>query len=167
MNEYKYFSVFYDEYAQDVDYDLWFSYLKKLSGIKELQGKKILDLGCGTGALTEKFASAGAQVWGVDVSEDMLSMCDARIFESGSRCMLIKEDISEFVTNEKFDFVYSACDSINYLSEKSLKAMFANVHDMLNEKAVFTFDFISDNASGIARDETITLSDTVLHIHRR
>ena len=36
-------------------------------------GERILDLGCGDGALTEKLVALGAQVVGVDSSEDMIA----------------------------------------------------------------------------------------------
>ena len=39
-------------------------------------GERILDLGCGDGALTEKIAASGASVLGIDLSSDML--CAAR-----------------------------------------------------------------------------------------
>lgn len=42
------------------------------------KGERILDLGCGDGALTEKLAAAGARVLGVDASPDMLSGAKAR-----------------------------------------------------------------------------------------
>jgi len=41
-------------------------------------GERILDLGCGDGALTAKLAAAGARVIGVDASPDMVSAANAR-----------------------------------------------------------------------------------------
>jgi trans-aconitate methyltransferase len=41
-------------------------------------GERILDLGCGDGALTEKLAKLGLEVEGIDVSEDMLAAARAR-----------------------------------------------------------------------------------------
>ena len=50
-------------------------------------GERILDLGCGDGALTEKLVAAGAQVVGVDASEDMVAAArrrglDARVADA-------------------------------------------------------------------------------------
>lgn len=41
-------------------------------------GERILDLGCGDGALTEKIAAAGARVVGVDSSPEMAAAASAR-----------------------------------------------------------------------------------------
>jgi SAM-dependent methyltransferase len=41
-------------------------------------GERILDLGCGDGALTEKIAAAGARVVGVDASADQVAAAAAR-----------------------------------------------------------------------------------------
>lgn len=41
-------------------------------------GERILDLGCGDGALTEKIAAAGAHVLGIDSSHDLLNAARAR-----------------------------------------------------------------------------------------
>src|SRR6185437_16646416 len=41
-------------------------------------GERILDLGCGDGALTEKLVAAGANVFGVDASPDMVAASKSR-----------------------------------------------------------------------------------------
>ena len=41
-------------------------------------GERILDLGCGDGALTEQLAAAGADVLGVDASEDFIENARSR-----------------------------------------------------------------------------------------
>lgn len=41
-------------------------------------GERVLDLGCGDGALTERLAAMGLEVEGIDISEDMLKAARAR-----------------------------------------------------------------------------------------
>ena len=50
-----------------------------LSWLSPRAGERILDLGCGDGALTEKIAAAGASVIGVDTSAPMLTPCHAAL----------------------------------------------------------------------------------------
>jgi len=64
-------------------------------------GERILDLGCGDGALTGKIAGAGADVVGVDASEDLLSV--AR--EAGLDARFMDGHALEF--ENEFDAVFS------------------------------------------------------------
>jgi 2-polyprenyl-6-hydroxyphenyl methylase/3-demethylubiquinone-9 3-methyltransferase len=49
----------------------------------DLKGKKVLDVGCGGGILTESLANAGAQAKGIDLSEKALKVADLHSLESG------------------------------------------------------------------------------------
>ncbi|MGP9031749.1 class I SAM-dependent methyltransferase [Glutamicibacter mysorens] len=47
----------------------------------DVSGQRILDIGCGAGALTEKLIGKGAQVSGFDASEAMLELARVRLGE--------------------------------------------------------------------------------------
>src|SRR5205085_2330265 len=64
-------------------------------------GERILDLGCGEGALTEKIAAAGAQVVGVDGSPNMVEAARARRLDA--RVM----DGQALTFEHEFDAVFS------------------------------------------------------------
>lgn len=64
-------------------------------------GERILDLGCGDGALTEKLAATGARVVGVDASPEMVSAANARRLDA--RVM----DAYSLDFHEEFDAVFS------------------------------------------------------------
>lgn len=49
----------------------------------EISGKKVLDVGCGGGILTESMAKAGAQANGIDLSEKALKVADLHSLETG------------------------------------------------------------------------------------
>jgi demethylmenaquinone methyltransferase/2-methoxy-6-polyprenyl-1,4-benzoquinol methylase len=46
-------------------------------------GQAVLDLGCGTGALTRRMASRGARVKGIDVNPEMLAIARRRVADDG------------------------------------------------------------------------------------
>ncbi|HZV64328.1 MAG TPA: bifunctional 2-polyprenyl-6-hydroxyphenol methylase/3-demethylubiquinol 3-O-methyltransferase UbiG [Telluria sp.] len=48
-----------------------------------LAGKKVIDIGCGGGILTESMARKGAKVTGIDLSERALKVADLHSLESG------------------------------------------------------------------------------------
>lgn len=48
-----------------------------------LQGKKVIDIGCGGGILSESMAVRGAQVTGIDLSDKALAVARLHLFESG------------------------------------------------------------------------------------
>lgn len=50
-----------------------------------LAGKKVLDVGCGGGLLTEGMAGLGAQVTGIDLSDKALGVARLHLFESGHK----------------------------------------------------------------------------------
>jgi ubiquinone/menaquinone biosynthesis C-methylase UbiE len=45
----------------------------------DLPGRRVLDVGCGTGALASALAERGARVWGVDASQEMLEVARAAV----------------------------------------------------------------------------------------
>ncbi len=50
-----------------------------------LDGKKVLDVGCGGGILSESMALAGAEVTGIDMGQANLSVARLHLYESGAR----------------------------------------------------------------------------------
>jgi trans-aconitate methyltransferase len=67
------------------------------------QGERILDLGCGTGQLTQKIAESGANVLGLDASPDMIGQ--ARQNYPGLQFLLA--DAASLKFEDEFDAVFS------------------------------------------------------------
>lgn len=70
-------------------------------------GRRVLELGCGGGALASYLAAAGATVVGVDFSPAMLDLARATFAES-SRLRFEQGDILQLDLGERFDLICGA-----------------------------------------------------------
>lgn len=59
--------------------------LDHIDRIAALQGKKVLDVGCGGGILAEAMAARGAQVTGIDLADKPLKVAQLHLLESGQQ----------------------------------------------------------------------------------
>ncbi|MGH3041854.1 MAG: methyltransferase domain-containing protein [Gaiellaceae bacterium] len=55
----------------------WWELVDVLMAEGDLRGRRVLDVGCGTGRLPLALAQRGVKVWGVDASEEMLAQARA------------------------------------------------------------------------------------------
>ena len=102
----------------------------------------VVDLGCGTGRVTEILAARGYNMIGIDLSEDMLAIAQERRIENGSGTLYTLQDMRDFELYGAAGAMISVGDSVNYLLEESdLEQMFRCVERGLLPGGVFVFDF--------------------------
>lgn len=102
----------------------------------------VLDLGCGTGTLTELMYSKGYDMIGVDLSESMLNIAMEKREKSGSEILYLLQDMRELELYSTVGTVFSVCDSLNYiLEEDELLEVFLLVNNYLFPGGIFIFDF--------------------------
>jgi len=80
------------------------NYIDKLIG---LQGKRVLDVGCGGGILSESMSQKGAKVTGIDLGEKALKVAQLHQLESGTKVdyrLISVEDLAREMP-ESFDVV--------------------------------------------------------------
>ncbi len=86
---------------------LRFDYFKDILG--DINGKSVLDIGCGGGLLSEEFAKAGARVTGVDLSPTAIDAAREHAEKSGLTIDYRNCAIKELVDRgETFDIVICA-----------------------------------------------------------
>ena len=158
MESYQDFAYVYDEFMDETPYDLWcerIDLLIKKYGISEpkrdakeaLESEKnlVLDLGCGTGTLTEMLYAKGYDMIGIDNSDSMLSIAMEKKEVSGSEILYLLQDMRELELYSTIGTVISVCDSINYiLDEEELLEVFLRVNNYLYPGGIFIFDFNTD-----------------------
>lgn len=102
----------------------------------------VLDLGCGTGTLTELLAREGYDMIGVDNAEEMLRIAMEKRARSGLDILYLLQDMRELELYGTVGAVVSVCDSLNYLlAEEDIVQTFKRVNNYLYPQGIFIFDF--------------------------
>lgn len=142
MDAYTDFANVYDTFMDETPYEEWCEFLvQKLEEYKVPKGL-VLDLGCGTGTLTELLSKEGYDMIGVDNSSQMLSIAMEKREQSGEKILYLLQDMREFELYGTVGAVISVCDSLNYLlEEEDLVETFRLVNNYLDPKGLFIFDF--------------------------
>ena len=102
----------------------------------------VLDLGCGTGTLTELLAKEGYDMIGIDYSQEMLARAMEKRDETGLQILYLLQDMREFELYGTVKAIVSVCDSLNYLlEEEDVIETFRLINNYLDPKGLFIFDF--------------------------
>ncbi|MFR8237189.1 MAG: class I SAM-dependent DNA methyltransferase [Dorea sp.] len=142
MDAYSSFAEVYDTFMDNVPYEEWAEYLAAILREYGIEDGLVLDLGCGTGSMTEKMAAKGYDMIGVDNSGEMLEIAMEKKEKSGWDILYLMQDMREFELYGTVRGVISACDSVNYITdEKELEQVFRLVNNYLDPKGIFIFDF--------------------------
>jgi len=108
-----------------------------LSLLKKIKGKKVLDLGCGTGIYTKILKKKGARVWGIDISPRMIDIAKKEVkgveFRIGSATKLPYKSAT-------FDIVLASL-VVHYFG--NIDKAFREIRRVLKKDGVFIFS--SDN----------------------
>ncbi len=141
MSHYGQFAEVYDLLTSDIDYPARAAGFDRLilkhGGFRGI----LLDLGCGTGTLTEELAALGYDAIGVDNSPDMLWQAQRKRMESGRDITYICQEMTELDLYGTVDAAVSALDSLNHLTDyRDFCAAIAKTALFLHPDGVFVFD---------------------------
>jgi SAM-dependent methyltransferase len=119
----------YDDFTETLDYEPWLAEaLPRLEHLG-LAGRRLLDVGCGTGKSLVPMLERNWRCSGCDISPAMTRIARGKI---GDRAQLTVADMRRLPQSDVFDLVWSLNDSINYLLDRgqlelALRAMRGNM----------------------------------------
>ncbi len=102
----------YDDFTAHHDYELWLGQLLPKVEAHGLEGKRLLDVGCGTGKSFIPMLERGWEVTACDISASMVELARAKV---GERAALSVADMRELPVFGEFDLVFCLDDAVNYL----------------------------------------------------
>lgn len=142
MEVYTDFACVYDQLMDETPYAQWCENIAQALGEYGIRDGLVLELGCGTGSLTELLAARGFDMIGVDNSDEMLNIACEKREKSGRDILYLNQDMRSFELYGTVRAVVSVCDSLNYLLEdEDLTACFRLVNNYLDPGGIFIFDF--------------------------
>ena len=131
----------YDEFMDNIPYHQWGNFIHEILLKNNIKEGLVVDLGCGTGTLTNILASFGYDMIGIDHSPQMLEVAKNKEESNPYDILYLLQDMREFELYGSVKAVVSVCDSINYILETSeLKKVFTLVNDYLDPGGLFLFD---------------------------
>lgn len=140
-------AAIYDSLMRDVDYAQWARYLDGLLKKHHCPGKRLLDLGCGTGNISIPLAQMGYQVMALDDEAEMLEIAEKKSAEAGVPVDWRQQDITDpelgqiLAGEQQFDAVIATFDVFNHLTEpEDLQTVLYTVERLLMESGVLIFD---------------------------
>jgi len=83
--------------------------LEWIDGHAPLAGKRVLDVGCGGGILTEAMAQRGAHVTGIDLSDKALRVAELHLQESRLSVTYEKANVDDFAARRAGEFDVVTC----------------------------------------------------------
>ncbi len=151
-------SEFFDSYSQDFDAiygnqntplnrianqlfrkSMRLRYMRSVEGCQPVEGKTVLDVGCGPGHYSVTLASRGAgRVLGVDFADSMIKLARQKAQEAGvgNKCQFETADFMAYSFGETFDYSL-VMGFMDYVSDP--RAVIERVLSLTRSKAFFSF----------------------------
>jgi SAM-dependent methyltransferase len=132
------FAPAYDDFTHAYMNERWTGRLLGKAERWGLEGRRLLDVACGTGKSFIPMLDRGWEVTGCDISAEMVAIAREK---AGDRAVLSVADMRELPVFGEFDLVWAIDDAINYLlSPAELRAALTGMAANLAPSGVLLFD---------------------------
>ncbi len=136
-------SAGYDRLNSETDYKNWAAFVSEcFSRYGDIKVKEVLDLGCGTGAMTFPLRELGYDMIGLDISYEMLAVARETADSLGADDILwLCQDMRRFELYGTVQGAVCALDGINHLCGiRDLDSCLRLLHNYTEPGGVFVFD---------------------------
>lgn len=116
-------------------------------------GSPVLELGCGTGRILIPIAEEGLECYGLDMSRDMLSICESKVRDLKLNNVHLRySSMVDFRYDQTFGLIYIPFRSFQHLLkvEEQLSCL-QSVRDHLKNDGLFILDVFAPNVDRLAR----------------
>lgn len=136
------FAYYYDLLNYDADYDMVCGYVLDTLRAQGISEGIVADLGCGTGEVTLRLASAGYDMLAIDSSPDMLSCLSEKLIERkmGSGVQLLCQPLELLDLYGTIHAAVSTFDTLNHLQLKDVEKVIQRVSLFMETGGVLIFD---------------------------
>ena len=134
---------FYEKLSEEDNYEKRGDYVVSLAD-KYSSGTKCADLACGSGYFTRRLKKTGYNVYGCDISNEMLIEAERLAMKERLNIEFRNQDLAKFKSFEKLDLVTVINDGFNYLDEKKFTSALRAISANLKHGGTLIFDVSSE-----------------------
>ena len=120
MLGYQTLAHYYEAVNEQADYPRWAEYLAGFLERARRPVHTVLDLACGTGAVSRELSRMGYEVIGVDLSAEMLAVAEEKSRGMDNKPLYLCQAMEDLDLYGTIDAAVCCMDSVNYLLEKRL-----------------------------------------------
>lgn len=127
------------KYAEDQEQSEYVESNKRVvkDRFRDLTGRRVLDLGCGYGYYTDYFQSIGADVFGVDGSNNMIEIARRCYPNCSFELLDISKEFS--FANESFDLIF--CNQV-LMDVENIEMVFSECYRVLKKQGIFYYSIV-------------------------
>jgi SAM-dependent methyltransferase len=136
---YESLAPYYDAFTASYDYEAWLTALEALACEHGLDGRRLLDVGCGTGKSFLPMLARGYRVTACDISPAMVEAARDKVGAGAAE--LLVADMRELPPLGRFDLITCLDDAVNYLvGDGDLVAALRSMAGCLGVNGLLVFD---------------------------